>query len=129
MGRTRYENAIQQEAHIRHANGTCPHCGADQPQARRIAQVEDAKEQEAAASKANGMSDNVINLPVITTFDLPAERVLQEALNADLDGVVVIGYAKDGTAYMASSIAGGPEVNWLLDRCKARMMSFDDGED
>ena len=40
-----------------------------------------------------------------------------------------IGYAKDGSEYMASSIAGGPEVNWLLDRCKARMMAFDEGED
>jgi len=73
------------------------------------------------------MTDNVINLPVVTTLDLPAERVLQEALNADLDGVVVIGYGKDGSEYMASSIAGGPEVNWLLDRCKSRMMAFDEG--
>lgn len=75
------------------------------------------------------MTDNVINLPVVTTLDLPAERVLQDALNADLDGVVVIGYAKDGGEYMASSIAGGPEVNWLLDRFKLRMMAFDEGED
>ena len=74
------------------------------------------------------MTDNVINLPVVTRLDLPPDRVLQEALNADLEGVVVIGYAKDGSEYMASSIAGGPEVNWLLDRCKARMMAFDDDE-
>ena len=129
MGRVRHETSVIAALGPRYRDRQIPDHRADQPQARRIAQVEDAKEQEAAASKANGMSDNVINLPVITTLDLPAERVLQEALNADLDGVVVIGYAKDGTEYMASSIAGGPEVNWLLDRCKARMVSFDDGED
>jgi hypothetical protein len=70
------------------------------------------------------MSGEVVELDVVTRLDIPPERVLNRALKADLDGVVVIGWKKgdDGDFYFVSSIADGPEVNWLLDMAKARLL-------
>jgi hypothetical protein len=69
------------------------------------------------------MSDNnVVILPVVTRLDIPAERVLNTALAADLDGVVVIGKQKDGYYYFSSSIADGGDALWLLEWAKAALM-------
>jgi hypothetical protein len=69
------------------------------------------------------MSDNnVVILPVVTRLDIPAERVLNTALAADLDGVVVIGQRKDGSYYFSSSIADGGDVLWQLEWAKAALM-------
>lgn len=62
--------------------------------------------------------DNVTVLPVITTLDLPPERVLQGALQADLESVLVIGRRKDGTFFIASSMSDGGEALWELEQCK-----------
>lgn len=61
---------------------------------------------------------NVIVLPVVTSLDVPAERILQGALDDDLEHAIVIGRNQDGTIYFASSLADGAEVNWLLDHAK-----------
>lgn len=68
------------------------------------------------------MTSNVVVLDVVTRLNLPAERVLNTALAADLGGVVVIGYDRKGQYYFASSIADGANVNWLLDQCKKQLL-------
>lgn len=61
---------------------------------------------------------NVILWPFETRPDLSAERVLKAAQEQDFDGVVICGYLKDGSIYMASNYADGGTVGWLLDRVK-----------
>ena len=67
---------------------------------------------------------NVINLPCITRLNLPPERILEAAGNADLESVVVMGWAKDGEAYFASSLADGGNVMWLMELCKQRLLKI-----
>lgn len=74
------------------------------------------------------MADNVVYAPFVTKLDLPAERVLNEALKAGLGSVVVIGYIKGEDEYFASSIADGGTVNWLLDRAKGKLLAMPDEE-
>ena len=57
-----------------------------------------------------------------TTHDLPAERVLQAALDRGLTDVVILGYDADGQEYFASSIADGANVVWLMERCKLMLL-------
>jgi len=66
---------------------------------------------------------NVVELDVVTSLDIPAERVLRKAIDADLAGVVIVGYASNGDYYFASSIADGADVNWLLDQCKRQLLA------
>ena len=66
--------------------------------------------------------DNVIALDVLTTINLPPERILNAALEADLAALVVVGYDKNGQYYFHSSIPHGSTVNWLLDQCKKRII-------
>lgn len=69
---------------------------------------------------------NVITLPCITTHNLPAERVLNGALEADLAGVVVLGYDKEGKPYFASSYADGGDVMWLMELLKRELLNTAD---
>jgi len=68
---------------------------------------------------------NVIPLRTITTLDLPPERVLNGAIEADLSEVVIIGRDQEGNEYFASSIADGADVIWLADRMKLKLLSGD----
>lgn len=73
------------------------------------------------------MSD-VIVLDLITTHDIPAERVLNKALEYDLDQVVILGYRKNGDEYFASSIADGGSVLWLMERLKLQLLKGESHE-
>jgi hypothetical protein len=64
----------------------------------------------------------VINLPCITRLDLTANRVLQSAIEADLEGVVLMGYTKDGEHYFCSSYADGGTCLWLIEKLKQEIM-------
>jgi hypothetical protein len=66
----------------------------------------------------------VINLPCVTSIDLPPNRVLQGAWGK-LKGVVLIGWDKDNEFYFASSIADGYEVLWLLEMAKKELMEVE----
>lgn len=68
------------------------------------------------------MTDNVTVLPVMTTLDLPAERVLQGAVDAGMTEVVVLGYDAKGDEYFAHSHADAGRVLWLMERFKHRLM-------
>lgn len=65
---------------------------------------------------------NVINLPVITTLDIPAERILGKAIEADLKEAMVIGTTKDGDFYFAATFGDGGNVLWLLERTRIEIM-------
>lgn len=60
--------------------------------------------------------DNVVDLNCITRLNLPPERILQKGIEADLEGVVIVGYSKDGNEYFASSYADAGQCAWLLQR-------------
>ena len=62
------------------------------------------------------MTDNVIIWNGRTKLDLPVERILQGALEADLDEVVIVGFDKDGNEYFASSVADGGQCMYHLQR-------------
>jgi hypothetical protein len=68
--------------------------------------------------------DNVIVLDVLTTINLPPERILNAALEADLAAlVVIVGYDKNGSiTFTRLSIPHGATINWLLDQCKKRII-------
>lgn len=70
---------------------------------------------------------NVIYPNFITSLDLPAERVLTAALEAELTDVVIAGYDKDGDEYFASSVADGGSTLWLIERLKKMLLETPDG--
>jgi hypothetical protein len=64
---------------------------------------------------------NVINIGCITRLNTPVDKVLEDAKD-QLDHVVLLGYAKDGSEYFASTLADGGDVLWLLERCKQQLL-------
>lgn len=64
---------------------------------------------------------NVVNFTGITKLDLPPDRILEQA-QGTLEGVVILGYTKDGREYFASSYADGGDVLWLLERLKKQLL-------
>lgn len=72
------------------------------------------------------MTAKIITLDCLTRNDLPPDRVLQGAIDADLEGVVLMGYDKEGGHYFASSYADGGTCLWLLEKLKAQLLSMGD---
>jgi len=68
----------------------------------------------------------VVNFTGVTSLDLPAERVLEMAMKAGLTGVVIAGYDAEGGEYFASSLSGGPECLWLLQRMQRKLLEVAD---
>lgn len=69
---------------------------------------------------------NVVDLPVVTRLNLDPHRVRTAAVEAELTGVVILGYDPDGEEYFASSYADGGDVLWLLERLKMRLLAIPD---
>ena len=69
------------------------------------------------------MTDNVVVLDCITRLNIPPDRVLEMAINK-LEGVVLIGYDKEGREYFSSSYADGGDTLWLLERCKMNLLKI-----
>jgi hypothetical protein len=65
---------------------------------------------------------NVIEASFMTTLDIPCERILRKATEADLETVIVIGREKDGELYFASSVADGGDVLWLMEIAKKALL-------
>lgn len=72
------------------------------------------------------MTADIVELDTITSLDIPAERVLRKASEADLKSVVVLGYDEDGEEYFASSLADGGDVVWLMERAKMKLLAMPD---
>lgn len=66
--------------------------------------------------------DNVHILQNVTQLDLPPDRLLEAALGK-LEGVVIVGYDKQGAEYFASSYADGGDVLWLLEKAKLKLLT------
>ena len=71
------------------------------------------------------MTDNVVPFTGITKLDLPADHVIEQA-RGKLKSVVIVGELEDGSEYFASSVAGGPDVLWALERAKLRLLQIVD---
>jgi len=71
------------------------------------------------------MSDKFVIVNGITSPEVSVDRVLEAAIG-ELEEVVIIGTHKDGKEYFASSIADGPNVNWMLDRAKKALIEIVD---
>ena len=69
----------------------------------------------------------VIDIGCMTRLDLPPDKILEWS-KGKLEGVVVMGWDKDGNQYFASSYAAGPEVLWLLESCKQSLINVKTGE-
>lgn len=70
---------------------------------------------------------NVVNFNGITRLNLDADRTL-EALAGKLEGFVIAGYDKDGKEFFTSTYADGGDALWLLERCKFKLFTWDDGD-
>lgn len=68
--------------------------------------------------------DKVTVLPVVTSLDIPTERVLNAALDAKLQNVFVVGVDEDGELYFASSMADGGTVLWWMEKAKAALLDI-----
>jgi hypothetical protein len=60
--------------------------------------------------------------PPVSYLDIPAEKLLNEALNADLEGVVVLGWTNDGLSYFSWSYADAGESLLLLELAKRELL-------
>ena len=65
---------------------------------------------------------NVILFNGITKLDLDPDMVLENT-KGKLEGVILIGYDKEGEEYFASTYADGGEVLWLIERMKLRLLN------
>lgn len=62
--------------------------------------------------------NKVVRLDTITTLDLPARQVLEEALKEEFDDVVIIGKLEDGDAYYSTNRVNVGDVLLMLERFK-----------
>jgi len=65
---------------------------------------------------------DVVSLGCITTLDIPPERILNAAIEHDLETVLIIGRTKDGELYFAGSSADGGDALWLMALAKKALM-------
>ena len=72
------------------------------------------------------MVAKVIQFRGITRLNLDPDTVLENN-KGKLEGLVILGYDKDGEEYFASTYADGGEVLWLLERCKKMLLEVPDG--
>lgn len=68
------------------------------------------------------MSDNVVNIGVSTTLDLPSERILGGAREREITDIVLLGYDKDGEFYMACAPADLRDMLVLVELAKRQIM-------
>jgi hypothetical protein len=69
---------------------------------------------------------NVTILPLVTSLDIPVERVLQGAADTGLTDALVIGWDLNGEFYFSGSMASGPEALWLLGLAEKRLLETND---
>ena len=62
------------------------------------------------------MGDVIFPANLVTTLDLPPDRVLTEAIKETLNSVLVIGKYDDGKLYLAASTGDGGEIALLIMR-------------
>jgi hypothetical protein len=68
------------------------------------------------------MTAEILELGCMTKLDIPPEKILRAALDADLSEVVVIGLNKKGRLYNAASKSSLAEILFVLEFAKAALM-------
>ena len=68
--------------------------------------------------------DKVSVLPVVTSLDVPVERILSAALESTLQKVIIVGTDADGSFYFASSMADGGDCLWWLEVAKKKLLEL-----
>ena len=63
----------------------------------------------------------VIQFKGVTKLDLDPDLVLENN-KGKYEGLVILGYDKDGSERFIGTYADGGTVMWLLERCKQRLM-------
>lgn len=64
----------------------------------------------------------VVILPVVTSLNTDAQRVAQEALDAQLETIIIVGRTFDGEFYFASNKADGGSCVWELETAKLKLL-------
>lgn len=64
---------------------------------------------------------DVVTFHGLSKLDVPVQKVIAAADNAELQTAVVVGFTQDGEFYFASSAADGGEVLWLLKLAERRL--------
>jgi hypothetical protein len=68
--------------------------------------------------------EKVTVLPVITSLDLDVERVLQAAIDAKMQRVLIVGLNAEGEPYFASSYGDGGTALWDMEKAKRALMEI-----
>jgi hypothetical protein len=73
------------------------------------------------------MSEGVVLklVPRVSRQSLNCDKLLQDAIDEGLQDVIIVGYAKSGELYAASSTADGGEIVYLLELLKHKLFSGD----
>lgn len=78
--------------------------------------------------------DNIVRFPgtaageQITYAEIPAETILNAALETKFQQLMVVGWTEDGVLYMAATTGYNPDNMALLDIAKQELISFYRGD-
>lgn len=64
---------------------------------------------------------NVSIFPGITPLPFDADVIL-DAAKGCMSSVVIIGETEDGEEFFSSSLGDGPEILWMLERAKLKLL-------
>lgn len=68
------------------------------------------------------LADNVKLFPGVTGEDFQPSLLLEAAARAELQSVFIVGWDKDGSLFLSSSVSNYPECLWLLEHAKRQIM-------
>jgi hypothetical protein len=68
------------------------------------------------------MSADIVDFPGPTSLPIPVDKVLDCVREEGFDSVIVIGCGKDGEVKIFSSDSYKPDLLWLLELAKIRLM-------
>jgi len=68
------------------------------------------------------MTGKVIPFGGVTKLDLDPDLVLENC-KGEFEGVVLLGWDKNGELFFSSTYADGGTVLWLLEQCKVRLLA------
>lgn len=59
----------------------------------------------------------------VTPLDMPPDIMLEKA-KGHMKQVVIVGWDNEGELFFSSSVAAGPEVLWLFELAKKRLLEI-----
>lgn len=68
--------------------------------------------------------DNIIDFPGETYLDIPPEKVISNALEQDLEEVMIIGRRKDGSMFFSSSTGDLYRMLWAVETVKLEILDM-----